>query len=105
MTKKRSQGMRFNTQGIIHRNLKPGNILFDAFGNPAISDFGIAHFTASTSDLTGSAIIGTPSYMSPEQVRGDANLDGRSDIYALGVILFEILAGHGPFQSATPLSI
>ncbi len=94
-----------HSQGIVHRDLKPGNILFDGFGNPAISDFGIAHFTSATSDLTGSAIIGTPSYMSPEQVRGDANLDGRSDIYALGVILFEMLAGHGPFQSATPLSI
>jgi len=61
-----------HTQGIVHRDLKPGNILFDGFGNPAISDFGIAHFSAATTDLTGSAIIGTPSYMSPEQVRGDA---------------------------------
>lgn len=93
-----------HAQGIIHRDLKPGNILFDSFGNPAISDFGIAHFTSATTDLTGSAIIGTPSYMSPEQVRGEA-LDGRSDIYALGVILFEMLAGRGPFQSTTPLSI
>ena len=93
-----------HAQGIVHRDLKPGNILFDSFGNPAISDFGIAHFTAATSDLTGSAIIGTPSYMSPEQVRGE-NLDGRSDLYALGVILFEMLAGHGPFQSTTPLSV
>jgi len=94
-----------HSAGIVHRDLKPGNILFDSFGNPAISDFGIAHFTSATSNLTGSAIIGTPSYMSPEQVRGDADLDGRSDLYALGVILFEMLAGHGPFQSGTPLSI
>jgi serine/threonine protein kinase len=86
-----------HAQGIVHRDLKPGNILFDGFGNPAISDFGIAHFTAATTDLTGSAIIGTPSYMSPEQVRGEA-LDGRSDIYALGVILFEMLAGRGPIS-------
>ena len=55
-----------HTQKVVHRDLKPGNILFDSFGNPAISDFGIAHLTAATTDLTGSAIIGTPSYMSPE---------------------------------------
>jgi len=94
-----------HSQGIVHRDLKPGNILLDSFGNPAISDFGIAHFTSATSDLTGSAIIGTPSYMSPEQVRGDADLDGRSDIYALGVILFEMLTGRGPYQAKTPLGI
>lgn len=94
-----------HSQGIVHRDLKPGNILFDNFGNPAISDFGIAHFSTATSDLTGSAIIGTPSYMSPEQVRADAELDGRSDIYALGVILFEMLTGHGPFRANTPMSV
>lgn len=94
-----------HSQGIVHRDLKPGNILFDSFGNPAISDFGIAHLTTGTTDLTGNAIIGTPSYMSPEQVRGDSDLDGRSDIYALGVILFEMLTGRGPFQAKTPLSV
>jgi serine/threonine-protein kinase len=93
-----------HAQGIVHRDLKPGNILLDGFGNPAISDFGIAHFSAATTDLTGSAVIGTPSYMSPEQVRSDIELDGRSDIYALGVILFEMLTGRGPFHAATPLS-
>ena len=91
-----------HAQDIVHRDLKPGNILFDGFGNPAISDFGIAHLTAVTTDLTGSAIIGTPSYMSPEQVRGDDNLDGRSDVYALGVILFEMLTGRGPFMQRHP---
>ncbi len=93
-----------HAQGIVHRDLKPGNILLDNFGNPAISDFGIAHFTSATTDLTGSAIIGTPAYMSPEQVRGET-LDGRSDIYALGVILFEMLSGRGPFQAKTPLGV
>ncbi|MBC7878020.1 MAG: serine/threonine protein kinase [Anaerolineales bacterium] len=94
-----------HSQGIVHRDLKPGNILLDGFGNPAISDFGIAHLTITTTDLTGSSIIGTPSYMSPEQVRGDTDLDGRSDIYALGVILFEMLTGRGPFQAKTPMSV
>lgn len=94
-----------HAQGVVHRDLKPGNILLDSFGNAAISDFGIAHLTAVTSDLTGSAVIGTPSYMSPEQVRGDAELDGRSDIYALGVIVFEMLTGRGPFQAGTPMSM
>jgi serine/threonine protein kinase len=94
-----------HAQGVVHRDLKPGNILLDGFGNAALSDFGIAHLTAGTNDLTGSAVIGTPSYMSPEQVRGDKTLDGRSDIYALGVILFEMLTGHGPFHDATPMSV
>jgi serine/threonine protein kinase len=94
-----------HAQGIVHRDLKPGNILLDSFGNAAISDFGIAHLSVATTDLTGSAIIGTPSYMSPEQVRGDEDLDGRSDIYAVGVILFEMLTGRGPFQANTPMSV
>lgn len=93
-----------HAQGVVHRDLKPGNILLDNFGNPAISDFGIAFLTAATTDLTGNAVIGTPSYMSPEQVRSEADLDGRSDVYALGVILFEMLTGHGPFNATTPLS-
>lgn len=93
-----------HSQGIVHRDLKPANILLDGFGNPAISDFGIAHLSEATIDLTGSAIIGTPSYMSPEQVRG-SDLDRRSDLYALGIILFEMLAGRGPFQANTPMSL
>lgn len=93
-----------HAEGIVHRDLKPANILLDGFGNPAISDFGIAHLTVSTVDLTGSAIIGTPSYMSPEQVSGE-DLDARSDIYALGVIVFEMLTGRGPFQATTPMSV
>ena len=92
-------------RGIVHRDLKPGNILLDAFGNPALSDFGIAHLSEATVELTGEAIIGTPAYMSPEQVRGEAALDGRSDVYSLGIILFEMLTSRQPYQAATPMSV
>lgn len=92
-------------KGIIHRDLKPGNILFDRVGEPYISDFGIAKMTQTQSaTVTGGAIIGTPAYMSPEQAQGD-KLDGRSDVYALGVILFEMLTGRQPYESDTPMAV
>ena len=93
-----------HAKGIIHRDLKPGNILFDRAGEPYVSDFGIAKFSESQTNVTGSAIIGTPSYMSPEQAQGE-EVDGRSDIYALGVILFEMLTGRQPYQGDTPMSV
>jgi len=89
-------------QGIIHRDLKPGNIMLDEHGNAYLSDFGIARVMGS--DLTGSAIIGTPAYMSPEQAHGSA-IDARSDIYALGIVLFELITGREPYQAETPMSL
>jgi serine/threonine-protein kinase len=95
-----------HAKGIIHRDLKPGNILFDQYGNAFLSDFGIARLSAAgTTTLTGGAILGTPSYMSPEQIQGDREIDGRSDIYALGIILFQMLTGNTPYKADTPARV
>lgn len=88
-----------------HRDLKPGNILFDEEGDAYLSDFGIAKMLAGdTESLTGTgALIGTPAYMSPEQVQALRELDGRSDVYSLGIIYYEMLAGRTPYQADTPM--
>lgn len=92
-------------KGVVHRDLKPGNILFDQYNDPYLSDFGIAHLAEGDGTLTGSRILGTPAYMSPEQIQGDKSIDGRSDIYAMGVIFYQMLVGNTPFQATTPAKV
>jgi serine/threonine-protein kinase len=94
-----------HAKGIIHRDLKPGNILFDADENPCISDFGIAKLIEATATFTGTGVVGTPAYISPEQARGEHSIDGRSDIYALGAIVFQMLTGKLPYEADTPMGI
>jgi serine/threonine protein kinase len=91
--------------GVIHRDIKPGNILFDTRGGTCLSDFGIAKIAEATAAFTGTGIIGTPSYMSPEQAQGEKNLDGRCDVYSLGVVLFQALTGQLPFNADTPMGV
>ncbi len=93
--------------GVVHRDIKPGNILLES-GHASVADFGIARAVgvASSQPLTGPRhVIGTPTYMSPEQIEGSEYLDGRSDIYSLGCVLFEMLVGEPPFPGTTLESI
>ena len=90
--------------GVIHRDLKPQNIMIDKEGNAKIMDFGIARSLKAEGITREGAIIGTPEYMSPEQVEGKES-DQRSDIYSLGIIMYEMVTGQVPFQGDTPFSI
>jgi serine/threonine protein kinase len=92
-------------RGVIHRDIKPSNIMIDAEGNAFLTDFGIARITEAGSGLTQTGFaVGTPGYMSPEQGMGLETVDGRADIYSLGVMLFQMLTGQMPYNAETPLA-
>ncbi|MDH3347299.1 MAG: serine/threonine protein kinase [Desulfobulbaceae bacterium] len=94
-----------HTHGVIHRDIKPANILLDQQGNCLLSDFGVATITEGASQLTHAGkIIGTPAYISPEQGMG-LEVDGRSDIYSLGVVMYQMVTGSLPYYAETPIAV
>ncbi len=92
-----------HAQGVIHRDVKPGNILLTEDGHAKIADFGIAKLNLAHFTLPGK-VLGTPAYMSPEQLSGEA-VDGRSDLFSLGVILYAMVTGHSPFQGDSATTV
>ena len=92
--------------GIVHRDIKPENILLTRDGSTLVADFGIARALESDDKLTQTGmVIGTPAYMSPEQASGDKGIDARTDIYSLGAVLYEMLAGEAPYTGPTAQAI
>ena len=91
--------------GFVHRDIKPENILLTVDGSPVVMDFGIVKVLQSDVDLTGTHAVGSPKYMSPEQLMGDSLVDGRADLYSLGVVIFEMLEGKPPFDAEAAYAI
>src|SRR5256885_17065050 len=91
-------------RGVVHRDVKPDNVLFDEDGNAVITDFGIATARFHARLTASGRAMGTPHYMSPEQAMGKL-VDGRSDIYAIGILLYESLVGFPPFDGADAFSV
>ena len=95
-----------HSKGIVHRDIKPDNVLFDETNHPYLTDFGIAKLTESAVSATGSGggTMGTPAYVSPEQAQG-AKVDSRADIYGMGVMVYEMLTGKKPYDADSPMSV
>jgi serine/threonine protein kinase len=91
-------------QGVVHRDVKPSNVMVDDEGWAYVTDFGIARVLDASSELTGGGAIGTPAYMAPEQSMGK-KVDHRADIYAMGIILYELVVGRVPYQAETPMAV
>ena len=103
LTQEVAEGLDYaHCQGVVHRDVKPSNIIISEDGHAKIADFGIAQLDIA--DIGGSRRWGTPAYMSPEQLRGKT-VDGRSDLFSLGVILYRMLTGHRPFQGNSALTV
>jgi serine/threonine protein kinase len=91
-----------HTQGVIHRDVKPSNILIDPQGGALLADFGVARALDDPALTATGLTVGTPAYMSPEQASGHSDIDGRADLYSLGVVLYQMVTGRPPFQGSTP---
>ncbi len=95
-----------HAQGVLHRDVKPSNILLTKQGNVYLADFGLARMAeAGQSTLSGDQLLGTPHYISPEQARGEQDLDEGTDIYSMGIVLYQLAVGRVPYNSDTPFSI
>jgi serine/threonine protein kinase len=94
-----------HSMGMIHRDIKPGNILFDLEENPYVTDFGLVKMVESSVQLTHSEFFGTPAYTSPEQCQGEKAIDGRADVYSLAAVFFHMVTGNPPYESTNAMAL